>query len=559
MNIVACAALLLFAPQQDETTLRVSWGVPKEIDPHLASGPVESRYVLALFEGLISAGLNGVNPVPGMAEHWKTSEDGLTWTFLLRKAQWSDGKPVTAHDFVYAWRRALRPATGCPHTSLFLVFKNAAAYLESLEADELVIQHDDFSPGLKKQAIERLTAIARKKHATALKHRGADDAARAAEARPDVGEEDLGFKALDDQTLCLTLERRTPHLPHLLSLMTFVPLPKDAVEKHGHDWIRPDRIVVNGPYVLESVSPIKLVLKRNPNYWDILAGAGPERVSVGLKSPQGALAAFAAGNLDWVAHEQIPPDEIDKNKHLLRSPSWGTYFLRLNTAKPPFDNPAVRLAFARAVDRAGIAEAARADKADLLVPPGFRGYPKVDPVPGDKAAAIEALLKESNFDLSTFPKINLLVPEGLLPNAAGERLRQSFEEALAINVGLKVMKPPAYLRSLQGGDYQMALGGWAGRVFDPAALLEIWTTGHTENATGWSDKEYDELIKTAAGEAIPRKRFELLSRAEARLLQAAPVIPLCTPVDVHLVGIRLTGLRPNLLGRFPLKHLRLRK
>lgn len=549
------ALLLLLA--QDESVLRLSWGVPDQLDPHRASTAAEARYVAALFEGLTGAAEDGVTPVPGMAMAWEESADGLTWIFRLRAAAWSTGDPVVAGDFVYAWRRALRLGTGCPFLDLFRALRNADAWIGAQEADAILDQYEDLKAGQAALVSRRLEAVARLRHVEALRRRGEEIAAKAAERRPDVGERELGVEAVDDRTLRVTLERRTPWLAHLVSLHAFVPLHAKTVDTGGADWVKPARITTNGPYAFAEATASRILLTRQARYWDPALREAPARIEAGLHTPEVAIAKYREGKLDWIAREQVPEAESKTLPGRLRFDAWGATFLRMNVKKAPFDRPGVRAAFARGVDRRPLAEALDASPATGLVPPGYPGWEGAAAPAFDAAAAMEGLLRETDFDLSKLPAIELLAPDVLGLATAGESLRGQLEKSLGVTVKLRVMKLPAYLRAAAAGDFHLALGAWLGDAFDPATFLEGWTGGHANNAGGWANGGFDALLAKAAAE--PAARLGLLAKAEALALADAALIPLTWTSEFLGASPRVQGLKPNPLGRFPLKYIRLAK
>ena len=497
--------LSLLLAQESDAALRVSWGEPSSLDPHQAVTLVESRYVSALFEGLTTHEADGVTVAPGMAETWTV--EGKVWTFTLREAKWSDGKPVTAEDFVRGWRRGVRG----PYGPLFDLFQNVRPFRDGLEADALIAQIDDFSEADRKRTAERLRQIAQVRHVAALKRRGI-----AVEARPDVGEEDLGFVAVDARTLRVTLDRDAPWLPDQLSFMSFAPSS--------------GRKATNGPYLLDSQAPVSITFRRNPDYWDAEARQAPATIVASIDLPGVAPEKFRRGLLDWVSGDQIPPE---KRKDAVRFDAWGTFFLRFNASRPPFDAPGVRSAVSQAVDRAPIAKAAGANPARSLVPPGFPGYEPAKVPPRDRAAAMRALLKATGFDLSKLPRVNLLTDDSKESVAVGEALKTQLEKSLGFHVRLHSMKWPAYREALASGAYHAALDAWMGDYFHPAAFLEPW-------------------------DAAPGPG-ESLSGAEAALLKKAPFVPLYYASDAYLVSEKVSGLSPNPMSRFPLKHVRLKK
>lgn len=545
MIALALAALLA----QDESVLRASWGVPRDLDPQRAQTLAEARYVAALFEGLTTIGADGASAAPGVAERWEESADGLTWTFRLREARWSDGSPLGAADFVASWRRALRFETGCAFAPLFRAMRNVGPYLDGLEADAILSQYEDLKPVQPRLVRERLRLGTSRRHVEALKKRGEDEAAEAAAARADVAEADLGFEATDERTLVVRVEKRTPWLPVTLAFMAFVPVPGRAIEAHGAAWVQPGRLVGNGPYLYASSSLSTLTLRRNPRYWD---PRGPARIEVGLHSPDLAVEKFKEGGLDWVAREQIPEGAAPPG--LVTGSGWSTFFLRVNAKKPPFDKPGLRLALAKAVDRAPVAEAARAPAATTLVPRGFPGYPEAKGVARDPAGAMEALLKDAG--AAGLPPLELLATDAFRLGEAAAALRDSLEKSLGLAIRVRILRFPAYREALATGEFSLALGAWMGDAFDPSSFLEGWTSSHPENAFGAADPDFDRLLAAAGQE--PAERLLRLSAAEQELLRGGAVIPLFAGAERALVGPRLEGFRFGLAGPYPLKELRVR-
>jgi oligopeptide transport system substrate-binding protein len=508
MRFIAIFVLALLQVRETETVLRAAWMPPFDLDPHRAIALSDARYMGALFDGLTTHGMDGVTVAPGMAAKWEESADGLAWTFSLREAKWSNGDAVTAEDFVSSWRRALRPSTRCSYGDCFRIFRNVGRHLDALRS----------------------------------------------EGRSGVEEKEFGFEAADARTLRVTLEKRAPWLPDLLAFMCFAPVHGKTVADYGEGWTAPGRIVTNGPYLLEAASPSGLALRKNPGYGD---ASGPDRIAVEFLAAEAALRKFEAGRLDWVGGENVSLEKAAALKGFFAYPVWGVRFLRFNVKKAPFDRPGVRAAFAQAIDRAALAGAGEGFPAGRLVPPGVPGYEGGKAPALDRPAAMEALLREMEFDLAKFPRIDLLTDDRLSSTALGRGLRDQLERALGIGVRLSSMKIPAYMEALARGEYAVALDEWAGDYFDPLSFLEMWSRGHPRNGGGWGNPEYDALLAAASRERDARRRLQILGGAESLVLAEAAVVPLVWPADGFLAGPRLKGLEPNPMGRCSLKGLRL--
>ncbi len=520
---------LVTAPQETEkeSVLRVAWAAPSTLDPGLGRTREDARVLSALFEGLVTFGPDHMTPVPGMAERWETSEDGLTWTFHLRDAKWTNGEAVTAHDFLFAWRRLLAPKMGAPFGSLLRIFRNVSAYLDGREARWLLSDLESAlfageKLGDRIADLEFLGKAARSEHVPTLKKLSGktDGDARlllekalvAAVERPEVGTADLGFTAENDATLKLSLEKPTPWLLDTLGFMALYPVPRAIVTKERAGWPVLGMIATNGPYGIKRGSENGLELER-------IRGDGPETVLVSWTSSEKALAAFKRGELDWLDEEHIPEralEDVAKREGFQVFNQWGTWFLRLNTEKEPFQKLAARFAFAHAIDRATVSALVKLAPATSLVPPGFPNHPGVAAPAHNRSLAVRALLR-GWLDTAKFPRSVLLVPEDL--RDVGSLLQKQWKETLGIRVRLRAMKPPAYVRALTQGDYDIALDAKVGEVFHPSAFL--------------GDRSEKNLI-----------------------VDEVRIIPLYTMGTHRLVSSRVNGVVPNLLGRVLLQHVR---
>lgn len=298
---------------------------PQSLDPALSHDIAGLKILMHLFEGLCAYDPRDASPIPAAAERWEVSPDGLTWTFHLRPARWSNGDPVTAHDFVWAWRRVADPATASPYAHRMFVVKNARAIFRG-------------------------------------------------EAKPET----LAARAADDRTLVVELAHAAPWFPELLCLNLFYPVHRPTVEKHGPRWCtQPQIIVHNGPYRLESwkFNDRKHFVK-NPAYRDA-GGVKLEKFTfLSMRDAGTAFRVYEAGNCHWIF--QVPPELLDS---LLARPDYlesaynGVYFYAFNTRVKPLDDARVRRALALSIDRARIAQSiVRGGElpAERLVPPPSR-------------------------------------------------------------------------------------------------------------------------------------------------------------------------------------------
>ena len=518
---------------------------PSTLDPGRMTGEPESRIANELFEGLTRREPRSLRPAPGVAERWEVSEDGRVYTFHLRAdARWSDGLPVTAHDFAYAWRRLLDPATGSEYAYLLHGLRDARAF-----------------------------------------HAGDP------EARQRFGVE-TGVVARGDLTLVVELLAPIPWFLELTSFFSAYPVPRHLVEAHPRDWFLPGKIVSNGPFVLASWRVgDRIRLARNPHYWGRDAVALATIDALPVESPTTALNLFLRGDVDWLP--KLYPDELvdvlRSRDDFYRGPGLAVYFYRLNTRRPPLDDPRVRRAIGLAIDRRQITdEVLRLGQipATTIVPPGMPGYATPDTALGFDVERARALLAEAGH-----PGGRGIREIGILYNTleTHKKIAEVIADQLRRHLGLEVaaynQEWQSYLASLAAGDYDIARAGWIGDYLDPNTFLDIWITNGGNNQTGWGDPAYDALVAAAAdvaaagrdperllgfaverdalaaalarvadargeaarGEAQARLRLELLRQAEAILVRRGfPVIPIYFYVVSGLVSPAVRGFYPEL-------------
>lgn len=359
---------LPFCPLQANTLNIHNGGDPASLDPHKLSGVWENRIVGDIFEGLVTED-KGAQEIPGQAESWTVSDDGLVYTFMLRDGiKWTDGKAVTASDFLFALQRLMNPNTAAKYAYLQYPIKNAKAINEGKIKDL----------------------------------------------------NELGVKALDDKTLQITLEQPTPYFIGALAHYTAYPLPKHVLEAKGDDWVKVENIITNGPYKpTEWVPGSHVTTTKNDLYYDA------DNVSIEnvkffvLEDETAALKRYRAGEFDILT--EFPTDQYEWIKENLPgqaqiTPYAGLYYYVFNTTKPPLDNPNVRKALSMSVNREVIGPQILGTgeiPAYSWVPPGMANYPKVaqldwkDMSYPDKVAEAKKLLEAAGFNKDKPLKLQL--------------------------------------------------------------------------------------------------------------------------------------------------------
>ena len=482
---------------------------PEMLDPGLIAGEVEGNVVVNIFEGLTEYDPKDSHPVPAVASRWEISKDGRTYTFYLRKeAKWSDGTPVTAKDFEYAWKRALSPATASRYAFILYYLKNGQAYNEGKVKDALQV----------------------------------------------------GVQAVDDATLKVTLENPTPFFLSLTSFYTYRPVKKEMVEKFGDQWTRPENIVTNGPYRLQSWTPTRsIVLVKNPVYWDAMNVKIEQVHILPIEDRDTAMKKYEAGESDrlW----KMTPLQVEQKRnhpHVVFSPQNMNYFYMFNTQKPPFDNPKVRMALAMAVDREMIAKFIKKGAAfplSTLIPPGLPGYKSIYSIPYDPVKA-KQLLEEAGYKYPvSFPSVEFIYNTDPRHQSVAEAVQQMWKKNLGVDVRLRNMEWKSLLQTRSGSNFQISRHGWGGDYLDPNTFLEMFKSGTSMNEGKWKNKKFDDLLTQAGREQNSTKRMEILAEAEKIFLQEAPVIPIFNETLVNLVNPKLKGYYSTLNDMHPLKFM----
>lgn len=495
---------------------------PKTLDPSLNNAVDGGDYLLCAFEGLTTIGKDG-SIVAGAAEKWETSADGLTWTFHIRKdAKWSDGKDVTANDFVYSWRRTVNKETAADYAYYIYFIKNG----EKINGGE-----------------------------------GAVDT--------------LGAKAIDEKTLEVTLENACSFFTEIVAFPALVPQREDVVSKDSTKWaLNPETYIGNGPYKLVSWEhDSKITFEKNDNYWNKDSIVAPKIEWYLMNDQNAILGAFKNGQVAYA--ENIPQDEYAAEKAagtLNILPKLGTYYIDLVNTKAPFDNPKVRKAFSLAIDRNYIVEkVSRGGEtpASGFVPYGIADV-KQDPdfrTTGGEIFSTKAedydknveeakkLLAEAGYpDGKGFPKVTYGLNSGAGHEPIAEAIQQMWKTKLGVEVEVLAQEWNVFQQSRKDGVYNINRNGWIGDYMDPSTFMDIFTTGNGQNNAKYSNPKYDEFITSARKEGDPAKRIQKFHDAE-KLLMAddSAIAPIYFYTTVSDVSKDLQGVVNTKLG-FVLFH-----
>ncbi|ADL07430.1 peptide ABC transporter substrate-binding protein [Thermosediminibacter oceani] len=503
---------------EKELVFAIGAEVPN-LDPQKATDTYAIMVSNAIFEGLVRVRDGKVEK--GMAEDWQVSEDQKTWTFKLRDAKWSDGKPVTAYDFEYAFKRLLDPNTASEY-----------AY-----QGYYILNGEKFNKG-------EITDPSQ-----------------------------VGVKALDEKTLEIKLENPVKYFDSLMSFISFMPVRKDVVEQHGNAFAADaDKLLFNGPFVLkEWKHEQELILEKNPNYWNKDA-IKLDRVRIlVVNDTNTAYQMYENGELDFVG---IPPDFVEQLKNEGKALFYydgAEAYLQFNgkrEGKPWLANENFRKAIGFAIDREDYIKTVLrgvSDPATRYVLPLLSGLEKkfVEEYPyeyyskkADPAKAKEYLnkaMQELNISDPSKMTFELLTDDNATSKISAETIQDMLRKNLGIEITIKQVpfKQRLELTRRDKMDYDVVLALWGPDYDDPMTYLDLWTSDGGFNSTGWSNKEYDELIKFAKTTADFKARADKMFEAEKLLLDKGPIVPLYFRQRAWTKRDYVTGLVRNFVGGDP--------
>ena len=478
---------------------------PLTLDPQKSNLTDEATIISDLIVGLTTDAPDG-GPMPALATSWDTSKDGLTWTFHLRDAQWSDGAPVTAGDFVYAYRRILDPKTASIYAYLVEILKNGRAVNEGK-----------------------------------------------------AGPEALGVRALDPHTLQLTLEHPAPYLPELTKHLSFFPVPRHVVEKYGDAWVKPGRFVGDGPFNLVSWSlGDKIQVAKNPRFWDaarvcidrINYYPTPDLVSAERRVQRGELdinTSFLSNRLQHM--NQVMPGYARPHVSL------ATSYLAFNTHDPgPLKDIRVRRALSEAIDRDFItAKLMRAGQvpAYSFVPPGTAHYPQgarlrwaSEPFVQRQIEA-RALLTQAGFGGRHPLKLEIKTQNATDSLLLSEAVQADWR-AIGVDAAIAQNETQVAFAAYRNRDFQVGTMSWYADFNDPVTFLGLLKsdTG-AQNYGDYKSPAYDALLRQADEEPDEARRAQILERAEQTMLDDEAIAPIYFIVNRNIVSPKITGWVAN--------------
>ncbi|AWK42241.1 oligopeptide ABC transporter substrate-binding protein OppA [Photorhabdus laumondii subsp. laumondii] len=496
-----------------QVLVRNNGSEPQSLDPHKIEGVPESHLARDLFEGVVIVGPNG-EILPGSATNWE-NKDFTVWTFHMRKdAKWSNGDPVTAHDFVYSWQRLADPNTASPYES----------YLQYAHITNI----DDIISGKKK---------------------------------PDA----LGVKALDDYTLQLTLSEAVPYLPRLLAHSSMSPVHKATVEKYGEKWTQSQNFVGNGAYKLKNwVVNERIVMERSPTYWDNKNTVIDQVTFLPISSEVTDVNRYRSGEID-MTYTNLPIELFQKLKkeipnELHINPQLCTYYYEINNEKPPFNDPRVRTALKLAMDRDIVTNKVKAQgdiPASGYTPPVTDGMKEMKPVwftgwsQEQRNQEAKKLLAEAGYNKDNPLKFNLLYNTSDLHKKIAIAVASIWKKNLGADVRLENQEWKTFLDTRHQGNYDVARAGWCADYNEPSSFLNSMLSYSSNNTAHYKSDEFDKLMKQSLKVATDDERAAVYQQAEAQLDKDSAIVPLYYYVNTRLVKPYVGGYT----GKDPLDNL----
>jgi oligopeptide transport system substrate-binding protein len=494
--------------EEAEKVLKIAQGSePPAVDPARANDNISLQIGQALFEGLYR--YHNGEFIEGMAEgEPEISEDGLVWTFHLRDAKWSDGEPVTAHDFEYAWKRLADPETA-----------SGSAY----KITDFVKGAMEFNQG-------------------------------------SGSSEDVGVRAVNDKTLEVTLVSSTPYFKEIISFGAFSPVREDIVKEYGEAFAaNPENMVYNGPWALTKWEhDVELEFEPNENYWNREAVKLDRVISPIISDYATQVNMFETGDLHMtILMGEFAAQYDEEGKAEFFEDGLSINLLLNRETYEPFANENIRKAFALAIDRESFITniyKLPAIPATNLINPAIKGVEKTfrDEFPGDYFPAFDSekakeLLQKGldELGIDSLPDLELMFLDGGASPIFAEFLQENFRKTLEVEAVLTPISLEKRIEISMNGDYQTLINPTGPDFNDPMSTMETWITGNPYNEVKYENEDYDTLVKEAKGIDDTKKRMELMAQAEELIMEDMYVVPIMHNVSGYAISDNVSNLYPT--------------
>ena len=506
---------------------------PETLDPALNSAVDGGNTIITVFETLLIINENN-EAVPGQAESWTTSEDGLTWTFTMRDGlKWSDGTDLNAKDFEYSFKRMANPDTAAPYaeTCLGMIdgFEEAAGFPDA-----------DGNPTVE----------------------------------PNL--DALNVKASDDgKTLTIVLAYPCSYFDKIVAFAAMSPVQKATVEANGDAWCTsPDTYVCNGPFMITEWTPSeRIVLTKNPNYvggWDSSKIVSESITLLLLEDSSASFAAYNSGEAQLI--KDVPTDEIpsltkaEDGGDFYVDTNLGTYYVSLNLKRDAFKDAKVRRALSLAIDRDYVANTIMQgtySTADSIVGPGIvdeNGYfhdngnaPYISADYEANLAEAKKLLADAGYPNGEgYPTIEYSTNDAGYHVPLAEYLQQAWSD-LGITLTISKMEWSSFTAARRAGEYDVARNGWVMDYNDPSNMLDLFCSGNGNNDGKYSNPDFDAAME-ASKVADPAEHFAQLHKAEDILMEDTGCLPIAYYNDYWLQSPALKGTWHSPYGYWYLQY-----
>lgn len=486
---------------------------PSTLDPAKSTTLPESSVELQLFDGLTRL-TDKDEPAPANALSWQVSPDGLTYTFTLRPGLvWSDGSPLTARDYEYAWKRVLDPATASPNVYMLYVIKNAEAYFKG-----------------------------------------------------QVPSSEVGVKAVDDRTLVVTLQAPAAYFLSLTAFHTYYPVPEAVVKAHPDTWASSaETLIGNGPFVMTGWKHSgEIDFRRNEHYWD-KANVSLAAMEWPISESQSTrLTLVEGGEADMMAEPPVADQSrLEKAGIFHVAPTLGTYYYVFNVKAEPFTDPRVRRALSLVLDRKAIVDnVVHGGKvpAYAFVPPGL-----TDPATGrdfraeggnlaeENRAEARLLLQEAGYGPDhPLPPFTILYNTNEMHKAIAETVQAVWKETLGLQAQLQNQETKVFLANREEGNYQVARASWVGDYADPQTFLDVFDD--EDNDAGYHSEAYKAIMDEVHDARDPARRMAAMHRAEDLLFADGVIIPIYYTTGPYVANDQIGGYHWSILGTVDFKH-----
>ncbi|HIZ78551.1 MAG TPA: peptide ABC transporter substrate-binding protein [Candidatus Lachnoclostridium stercorigallinarum] len=479
---------------------------PDSLDPSYTNNSFASPFLANLFEGLVTYDENG-ELAPGNAESWESNEDMTVWTFHLRDGlKWSDGTPLTAEDYVYSALHVMTPTTTSQYVNMMT---------------DYIVNGQEYYDGA-------------------------------------VSAEEVGVKALDENTVEYTLKQPTPFFADVTSMWVYSPVQEATVEANGDKWsTAADTYVSNGPFKVSEINMGEsVVLAKNENYWDAENVTLEKLTFRYILDQSTALTAYENGEVDGVRN--IPAGDIARLKAEGAGTNtinvYGTVYYNFNCEKEPYNNPLVRKALNLAIDREAIINNVAqldAQPAYSILAPGYmvdgkdilEGRSTFEMSPNADVEAAQAALAEAGYPNGEgFPTVQLSFYSDDTVKKVAEAIQEMWETNLGINVEVTSADWAVFYSGVQNGDYEVAAMGWSADYVNPISFLPLLVTGDVTNTSFYSNPEYDALVEQIKVERDPAAFAQLVKEADELVSSDYPVLPLYYKADTYLLKDYVSGV-----------------